>query len=143
MAKSCWLSSRRARLHVGQQRQLRAHHLDESAMSADLIAPFRERRRRTTDPYRANELIAVDEDRQRARVWKIAERYLACFRRAAGQHLVHGRLAGLAGVEHSSGLHERGLNVDLSLAIHAVEVDRLAELIENNDAYPHAPLDGL
>src|SRR5262249_4990947 len=60
------LPRRRARLHVGQQWRLRAHHFGESAVGADLVAPFRQRRRRTTDPNRADELVAVDEDWQRA-----------------------------------------------------------------------------
>ena len=41
-----------------------------------------------------------------------------------------------------SGLHERGLDVDLPLAVHPVEVDRLAKLIENDNADPHTALDG-
>src|SRR5262249_56587349 len=137
------LPSRRAPLHIGQQWRLRAHHLGESAMGADLVAPFRQRRRRAADPDCTDELVAVDDDRQRARIGEIAERYLARFRGTAGQHLVHRRLAGLAGVEHGAGLHERGLDVDLALTVHAVEVDRLPERIENYDADPHAPPYGL
>src|SRR5262249_31842300 len=50
---------------------------------------------------------------------------------------------GLAGIEHGARLHKRGLDVGFPLTIHAVEVDRLPELIEDHDADPHALFDGL
>src|SRR5207302_6049900 len=133
----------RARAHVGEQRRLRTHHLGERTVGANFVAPLRQLRRRAADPDRADELVTVDGDRQRARIGEIAERYLARFRRAPGQHLIHRRLARLARVERRARLHERGLDVDLALAVHAVEVDRLTELIEDDDADPHAALDGL
>jgi len=102
-----------------------------------------ELRRRTAHSHRADELVAVDDDRQRAGIREIAERYLACFRRTAGEHLVHRGLAGLAGVEHGPRLHEGCLDVDLPLPVHAVEIDRLAELIEHDDADAYAALDRL
>ena len=59
-----------------------------------------------------------------------------------GQHLIHHRLARLARVEHGAGLHHRRVDRDLGLAVHAVHVDRLAELIVDGDADPDALLDG-
>jgi len=50
-----------------------AADLGKSAVGADLVAPFRLGRRRSSDPHRANELVAIDENLQRARIGEIAE----------------------------------------------------------------------
>src|SRR5260370_11080103 len=63
-------------------------------------------------------------------------------RRAARQYLVHRRLAGLARIDDGAGFHHRGVDRDLRLAVHAVYIDRLTELVVDNDAHPDALLDG-
>src|SRR5882672_1249509 len=86
-------------LDVGQQRWLRAEHLGHGAPGADLVAPCRRIGRRAADPDGADHLVAVDDDRQAARIGEISERILPQFRRAARQHLVHRRLPGLARID--------------------------------------------
>src|SRR5258707_523217 len=68
---------RAAALHVGQQRRLRAHDLGQRAPSADFVAPHRNARRGTADADSADQLIAVDDDRQAAGIGEIAEGVLA------------------------------------------------------------------
>src|SRR5215470_18153646 len=71
---SYWSSRRRrcGALNVGQQRRLRAEHLGHGAPRADLVAPCRRIGRRAADPDGADHLVAVDDDRQAARIGEIA-----------------------------------------------------------------------
>src|SRR5579863_8082087 len=106
---------------IGQQRGLRTDDLGERAPGADLVAPDRQVAARAADPDGADELVAVDDDRQSAALVEVAVRILAQLRGAAGQHLVQGPLAGLASIEHGLRLHDRGLDADLALPVHAIE----------------------
>src|SRR5580700_1259198 len=85
----------RRRADVRKQLGLLAHDLVQGTPCADFIAPrigVEHARCRSPDTDRADELVAVDDDRQAAGIGEIAEGILPELG-AAPQHAVHRRLA--------------------------------------------------
>jgi hypothetical protein len=117
---------------------LRAYDFGQRAPSANFITPGRRIAGGAANPYGADELIAVDNDRQSTPLREIPVRILPQLGGAAGQHLVHGPLARQARVQHGACLHDGGVDGDLGLAVHAVEIDHFAELIVNRNTDLHA-----
>src|SRR5712671_2428922 len=141
LAASAACRRRRRRIHHRQEIGLFAHDLAQAAPGADFIIPIRTPRR-AADTDSADQLIAVDNNRQSASLREIAERPLPQFGYSSSRHGVRGSPTRLARIERGLGLEECGRDSLLALAIHAIEINLLAELVENGDAHSHAFLLG-
>src|SRR6185436_16685557 len=128
-SRSCrWIDDR-------EQIGVPAHDLGQAAPGADFIVPALTSRR-AADADHADHLVAVDHNGQPAALSEIAKRPLPQLGTAAC-HGVRGGAARLARLQRGSGLEKRRLDPLLALTVHAIEINRLAELIENGDAHSH------
>src|SRR5258706_12667578 len=140
LAASAACRDRRRRIHDRQEIGLPAHDLAQPAPGADFIVPTWAPRR-AADADGADQLFAIDDDWQSAPLGEIAERPLPELG-GPSRHGVRRSPARLARVECGLGLEKCRRDSLLALAVHAIEVNLFAKLIQNGDAHPHAFLFG-
>ena len=120
-----------------QRRHRRPEHLCQRFLPANFVAPHRRAWRRAAHSDEANHLL-VNHDGKPAGIRKLADLYELKFRRRILGYPVHQELAWRAKRQRRARLHLRRDDIEIALAIHAIEVDVVAIFIEHDDADLHA-----